>query len=250
MKALRENLLKVKYEQGILHKFYFRQAQNIHKKLVYPEANYYLKPNDIISYRPTLFGYHEPHLENLFNAVSDTSSDFFLDIGANIGLSTILVSSRFDEIHCVEPNSLLVKILDVNIEIAGLSNKAQIHGIGLGVEDKIEKLYVPRDNFGGAFIAQNNSYDGTNDNLERDLSQYIVQDIELKEAQFWLSQLFASNSGWKNGVIKIDVEGFELPIFKAILEVLPSNMTVTIIMENFLKSLSLDDFKPETHTIQ
>lgn len=99
-------------------------------------------------------------------------------------------------------------------------------------------------------MAQDNSYDGSNDNLERDLSQYIVQDIELKEAQFWLSHLLTSNSAWKNGLIKIDVEGFELPIFKAILAVLPSNMTVTIVMENFLKSLSLGEFKSDTHHVQ
>ena len=250
MTALRENLLKVKYEQGVLHKFYFRQAQNIHKKLVSPEANYYLKPNDIISHRPTLFGYHEPHLENLFKVVSETNSDFFLDIGANIGLSSVFAGPRFDEIHCVEPNLILSKVLDVNLELSGLSHKSQIHRIGLGLENKTEKLYVPRDNFGGAFVAQDNSYDGSNDNLERDLSQYIVQDIELKEAQYWLSHLLTSNSGWENGLIKIDVEGFEFPIFKAILAVLPSNMTVTIVMENFLKSLSLDEFKSDTHHVQ
>ena len=67
--------------------------------LLHQNANYYLKPTDIISHRPTLFGYHEPHLEGLFELVSKTHNDFLLDIGANVGLSSVICGANFTEIH-------------------------------------------------------------------------------------------------------------------------------------------------------
>lgn len=70
----------------MLHKLWCRQSHNILKAPVHRSANYYLKPNDIISHRPTLFGYHEPHLEGLVGEAARTHGDFLLDIGANIGM--------------------------------------------------------------------------------------------------------------------------------------------------------------------
>ena len=84
-----KNILRCEYEQGMSHKFFYRQAQNLHKFLVRNAGNYYLNPNDVISHRPTLFGYHEPHLEALFCALAKTHDDFLLDIGANIGMTSV-----------------------------------------------------------------------------------------------------------------------------------------------------------------
>ncbi|MGC6518317.1 MAG: FkbM family methyltransferase [Candidatus Puniceispirillaceae bacterium] len=249
MSTIEDNILACHYEQGIWHKLYYRQSQNLHKRLVSDKANFYLKPNDIISHRPSLFGYHEPHLEHLYKLISKTHYDFFLDIGANIGLSSVLSGTHFTDIHCVEPNLTLSKILDVNIELAGLSERTTIHNIGLGLEDKTEKLFIPRDNFGGAFIKQGNAYDGSNDNLDRDKGDYIIQDIHLKHAGTWLKDLFKAHKTWQAGLIKIDVEGLELPIFKAILSELPKGVSVTIVMENFLKDLNRDQFASSTHDL-
>ena len=138
MSDARTNILGCRYEQGVFHKLYFRQSQNILKKLIQSGSNVYLKPNDIISHRPTLFGYHEPHLEALFKDVSRTHSDFLLDIGANIGLTSVMGGGDFTDIHCVEPNGTLAKILDVNLELNGLSDRSTIHTVGLGDEDKVE----------------------------------------------------------------------------------------------------------------
>ena len=72
----------------MLHKLCYRQSNNILKALVHKSANYYLEPNDIISHRPTLFGYHEPYLKGLVGEAARTLGDFLLDIGANIGMSS------------------------------------------------------------------------------------------------------------------------------------------------------------------
>lgn len=251
MSDARTNILGCRYEQGVFHKLYFRQSQNILKKLIHSGSNVYLKPNDIISHRPTLFGYHEPHLEALFKDVSRTHSDFLLDIGANIGLTSVMGGGDFTDIHCVEPNGTLAKILDVNLELNGLSDRSTIHTVGLGDEDKVEGLWIPRVNFGGAFVQQGNAYDGSNDTAPRSSDDdYIIQNIQLVDAKAWLADLFAANQHWRNGLIKIDVEGFELKIFEALLETLPKTVSTVIVMENFLHSIDFQQFRAQRHDLE
>ena len=251
MSDARTNILGCRYEQGILHKLYFRQSQNILKKLISPASNFYLKPNDIISHRPTLFGYHEPHLEALFKSVSATHDDFLLDIGANVGMTSAIAGGGFRDIHCVEPNRTLAKILDVNLELNGMAHKSTIHTVGLGDEDKVEALWIPRINFGGAFIKQGNAYDGSNDTVQRPSDEdYIIQDVQLVDARPWLSDLFDRHQQWRNGLIKIDVEGFELKIFKALLETLPKKISTVIVMENFLNTIDFQTFAAPYHDLE
>ena len=247
----RTNILECRYEQGMFHKLYFRQSQNILKKLVHSRSNFYPKPNDIISHRPTLFGYHEPHLETLFKAVSHTHGDFLLDIGANIGLTSVMAGDDFSVIHCVEPNTTLAKILDVNLELSGLSDKSTIHRLGLGDEDKVEELWIPRINFGGAFVKQGNAYAGSNDTVQRPSDdEYIIQNIQLVEAKTWLANLFGENRQWQNGLIKVDVEGLELNIFEALLETIPETMSAVIVMENFLNAIDFQKFGALHHDLE
>lgn len=244
------NILNVKYEQGVLHKLFYRQAQNIHKFLIRGSGNYYLKPNDIISHRPSLFGYHEPHLEALFAEVSKTHHDFLLDIGANVGMTAVMVGRPFQAIHCVEPNRIISRILDVNLALADLSQKTTIHEIGLGTQDKTEKLHIPRLNFGGAYIPEGNAYQNADVMKYRDNDEVIIQDIEIKEADRWFKALFANNPNWQNGVIKIDVEGFELHVFQALLNHIPKGVSVVVIMENFLDKIDFGAFKTPNHKLE
>lgn len=251
MSDARTNILKSSYDQGLWHKIYFRQTQNILKKLINANANFYLKPTDIISHRPTLFGYHEPHLEVLFENISKTHNDFFLDIGANIGLSTVISGAAFKDLHCVEPNRTLAKILDVNLELSGLSHKTTIHTVALGRESKVEKLWIPRTNFGGAFIKQGNSYDGHNDKVQRPMHEdYIIQNVQLVDARKWFLDLFGSHNHWRRGFVKIDVEGLELPILEALLQTLPRNVSVALVMENFLSTVNLERFTAPHHNLE
>ena len=250
MSQTETNILNVHYEQGVLHKLYYRQSQNIHKFLMRRSGNYYLKPNDIISHRPSLFGYHEPHLETLFAALSKTHHDFLLDIGANIGMSAVMVGQPFGAIHCVEPNKITAKILDVNVTLSGLSQKTTIHEIGLGYEDKTEKLHIPRYNFGGAYVAEGNAYHDADAMKSRQTEDAIIQDIAIKDADKWLNKLFADNPNWQNGVIKIDVEGFELHVFQAVLNQIPKGVSVVLVMENFLDKIDFASFQASHHTLE
>jgi hypothetical protein len=84
----RKNILKDFYEQGMLNKFWYHQSHNILEALIHKLANYHLKSNDNTSHLPAPFGYHKPYLEGLVGEALGTHGDFFLDIGANIGMSS------------------------------------------------------------------------------------------------------------------------------------------------------------------
>ena len=51
------------------------------------------------------------------------------------------------------------------------------------------------------------------------------------------------------GLQKIDVEGFEMPIFQSLLKTLPEHVSLVVIMENFLNSFDFDQFKTPHHAI-
>ena len=85
---------RVRHRQTFLEKFWYICGQRLHRWMIAKDANVYLKPNDIISYRPTLFGMQEPHIEVLIIEAATTHGDFLLDIGANIAMTLILAGRR------------------------------------------------------------------------------------------------------------------------------------------------------------
>ena len=68
---------KLSHSFSFFEKLWFIYSQRIHKKLINKNANFYLKPNDIISHRPTLFGYHESLIEKLIEKASAEHPHFF-----------------------------------------------------------------------------------------------------------------------------------------------------------------------------
>ena len=75
--------------------------------------------------------------------------------------------------------------------------------------------------------------------------------ITIKEAQKWVGDVFAdlSSKGLTQGVIKIDVEGYEGLIFDTILAQVPADMTVVVIMENWFKNFPTSSFKSNHHKL-
>ena len=148
-----------------------------------------------------------------------------------------------------EPNPDCVSILKVNSKIA-LRNKAYvINEFGLGLKRETLKLYVPYDNWGGAFIKSlDNEYD---ENLlskkdgygDFNKNNYQVLDVQVESATDTLSQLFGdlAKRGKTKGVIKIDVEGYEKLVLDAISETVPDNFQLCVIFENWDANKTIPD---------
>lgn len=213
--------------------------------MIAKDANVFLKPNDIISHRPTLFVMHEPHNGALITEASATHGDFLLDIGANIGMNSELLGCQFARVDCVELNELVVNILKTNLAMNLSATEHDVHAVGLGNEDVVLTLRVPPDNFGGAYVEDGNpQFDGEtaarHSNQFSDRSDHLALDVVIKKAGKWLDGRFAAlrAAGFRKGVIKIDVEGYEEVIFGKIIKTLPADFSVLMMIQRAPITLS------------
>jgi FkbM family methyltransferase len=223
---------------------------SLYKKLTKKALPLFFKGADIISIPPLANGIYEPEITALINHLAGQKySDFFVDIGANIGLSSCQCGANFDEVHMFEPNPDCVSILKVNAKIALKKMKFFINEYGLGAKKEKLKLYVPFDNWGGAFIkSDDNAYkqdllsekDGYGKFNE---DNYQVLDVQIEAASEVLFELFdeLNRRNKTNGVIKIDVEGYEGLVLGAIAQTVPANFKIFVIFENWASNLAFSD---------
>ena len=242
----------IKHSQKIIEKFWYIYGQKLHKRMINSNANFYLKPNDIISHRPSLFGYHEPHIEKFISNISDGYSDFFLDLGANIGLTSALVGKKFSRVDCVEPNELTFNILKTNLALNLLSNNFECHLFGLGHRDEILNLKVPDNNFGGAYLESENKLVDIKEIELGGEQNFIETEVKIRKATSWLAEYFQSldKIKLKKGVIKIDVEGYEEVVFRSVLSTLPNAFEAIVVMENWFDKFPISQYISNSHDIQ
>ena len=247
---------RLKRRQTFFGKLWDIYGQRLHRWMIAKDANVYLKPNDIISHRLTLFGIHKPHIEARIIEASATHGDFLLDIGVNTGMTSALVGRRFAGVDCVEPNKLVVNILKTNLAMNLSATEHEVHAVGLGKEDGVFTLRVPPDNFGGAYVEDGNlQFAGEtaarHSNQFSDRSDHLALDVVIREAGKWLDCRFAAlrEAGFSKSVIKIDVEGFEEVIFGKIIETLTADFSLVVVMENWFDRFPVSRFSSARHSL-
>ncbi len=131
--------------------------------------------------------YQVSELELLTRAmnVSNTST-VYLDLGANIGLTSRLAINRGFEVFAFEPSPHARKLLKQNAIGATI--------VPLGVGDKLEK----------SKITDSPSLFGNS------LGEHGVDSIEMTTLDYWVSQ---ANITKPISIVKIDVEGYEPKVF-------------------------------------
>ncbi len=126
--------------------------------------------------------------------------DNFLDVGANVGVYTILASSviTLGELHAVEPSPQAVARLKENARLNGLSN-VHVHAVAAG------------ERRGTAFLTLNR--DTTNRIVMEPTSTEEVSEVDVFPIPFLVSgKTFAMG--------KIDIEGHEVPALLGAIEML------------------------------
>ena len=234
--------------ESLFQRHVVRKKIGIFQRLTKGALPLFTRGGDEICVSPQIFGYYELRVKDLMDFyAAQGHSDFLIDIGANIGLSTCQSGDRFKEVHCYEPNPNCFKILEVNTQIALSQCKLYLNQYGLGTEKSETVLHVPRGNWGGAFVHDpHNSYSdeeiGRKDGYQGfDAARYQQIPIVIESGTEKLGELFNSltSRGLKNGFIKIDVEGYEPVIIESIAKAIPPNMNIFILFECFTK-----DFNP------
>jgi len=211
--------------------------------------NAFVRGGDILSVYPQISGRYENSIIQLINYLSKKNNHFFIDIGANIGLTSIQCGNNFREIYLFEPNIFCLPILKINLKI-NIKKKYKIYEYALGEKNEKKKLYIPIKNWGGAFIKKGNFY--KTDILSKkdgfkifNTKNYIKQTIIIKRTKTIFSQLFKKLIKEKklNGIIKIDVEGYEKIIIQEISKILPKHLKIFIIFENLKKDIDIKILK-------
>lgn len=235
---------------SLFRKYFFQHKAKLFRLLTAKSLPLFFRGGDGISTDPQVFGYWEVHLKSLIDHYAQEGfSDFFIDIGANIGLTSCQSGNAFKEVHCFEPNTDCFSILKINTKLSLSKPIVFLNNYGLGAQKCQSNLYVPRGNWGGGFIHdENNSYSDSEIGKKEDCEDfsainYDVMSIQIESADEKLANLFQSllTKSLTSGFIKIDVEGYEPLIVKSIAKTIPKNFRAVILFECWTKDF---DAKP------
>lgn len=127
--------------------------------------------------------------------------DVFYDIGANIGMISILVAKKLQGKHkkicCFEPEPANAQELRENLQLNGLCDIG-VHEFALGDKEGTCELFVSGDVGAGSHSLASGYQEGAR-----------AVEIEIQRGDY-----YAERTGFPPDVIKLDVEGAELSVLR------------------------------------
>ena len=125
-----------------------------------------------------------------------------LDVGANIGYYSVLFAKHSKKVYCFEPNKTNYEILNKNIALNKLENKAVLVHKAVSDKDRKTKIYTGD---------MNNFSNLSKDNLHAHSvfsKNYAVEEVETIRLDDYFKGLKAPD------YVKIDVDGHELEVLR------------------------------------
>lgn len=172
-------------------------------------------PNDVIGRDIALTGTYEgagiAAIEWLCERgiIENPAESAFLDIGANIGVYTVAVGSRFARVIAFEPHPVIGRVLALNVDINNLHNVDQFN-YGLSDKDGTAELWEGgAGNFGASSI-------------ERGVGMGKQHTISLRQA----STAIREATDLPVALIKMDVEGHEPKVIAGLSELFVNQQPV------------------------
>jgi FkbM family methyltransferase len=173
----------------------------------------------------------EPHMVRLFDSLVRPTATV-LDVGANIGCTTILFGDMARRVISFEPSPTTYAFLAKNVAMSGLEN-IELHNVGLGKSAGSFELTFAANNRSGGFVS----------NKMQASAGHQVEAIQILNGD---AVIDASDI---DGVdfIKIDVEGFERDVIEGLSKTISTyRPTVTLELNhwclNVLQRTSVPDF--------
>lgn len=173
----------------------------------------------------------EPKMVQLFSTLIN-KSDCVLDIGANVGCTSILFGELADKVYSFEASPSTFKLLETNIAQSGLKN-IEIFNSGVGAESGESTLTFSADNRSGGFVSDQTQAS----------AGHIIETINIKPAD----ELVDAIGLHQVDFIKIDVEGFEGQVIKGAQQLLRKSQPIVVLELNHwclnaFQRTSLPDF--------
>lgn len=114
-------------------------------------ASWALYPADWIDNRLLAAApYEEEQLARCRGVIARNGIDLFLDIGANIGVYTVLLSLNpgVQEVHAFEPVARTAERLRRHVGMNGLEDRVEVHQLGLSRESGIRTIHLDPNSSG------------------------------------------------------------------------------------------------------
>ena len=174
-------------------------------------APFYVNENEVIGRSILTMGVYDLIVAESLKRLLEPE-DFFLDIGANIGYFSRLALSYGAKIKSFEPHPIIYQKLSENLN--GLPGEKELLNIALSDKKGEFSLYVPQDFEKNEGIAS---------------LEFMENSTEVKVSTERLDSLGLD----KIKLIKIDVEGHELSVFKGASSLLEQKRIENIVFEDF-----------------
>jgi len=147
---------------------------------------------DIISDHIAYLGYYEWELSNLIKRLSIDSS-LMVDAGANMGYFSLifLANSKSGKVISFEPNPSVFKLLETNLDINMLCDRATIYKKALSFESGVLNFSFGSNNLQSGWGHVSSSSENT-------ITSHNLDDLYLEDSII--------------DILKIDVEGFEYEV--------------------------------------
>jgi FkbM family methyltransferase len=165
------------------------------KTIAIDNKDYFLTSDDI--YLEAMGDNFEPHMVALFKALVGPD-DVVADIGANIGLTSILFSSLAKKVISFEPTPSTYKILVENLSRAGADNVEPVN-FGLGKQVESQTITFAKNNRSGGYVS---------DKIRLEIGHQTEQ-INIETLDH-----FFNGRSTQPSFLKIDVEGFEQNVIR------------------------------------
>ena len=161
------------------------------------------------------------HEDELMKYFVPEEGDIVVDVGAHIGLYTIIASKRVGlsgKVFSIEPDPVNFEILGKNIRINHLENVVALNYAAYS-EEGDKKLYLHNAQFGFT------KYDTLMPYFAREHEKFVM--VKTNTLDNLLSQNNASDVKW----IKIDVEGAEFEVLKGAHSIISRSEDLNILIE-------------------
>jgi len=178
------------------------------KNLQIGNASYQVHSEEHDLYLPGIRLFFEPYLAAALETLEGGECTA-IDVGANIGLFSLLLADFFEKVYSIEPGKIAFENLQKNITNNNIDN-ISLFNISLGSENKRTAITYLKNNSASAFVADKSFSENTG---------YISDPCDMVT----LDEICAKNKIKKISFIKIDVEGYELNVLSGAKNILKIN---------------------------
>lgn len=210
-------MLYFKYNKGVMEV----DSNNAYFMTDYPALMGQLYIQNMFSTEVNTINY----LKELYKDIAPTKT--FVDVGAHVGTYTITLGKLFKECYAFEADTHTYNILCANIALHNMSQKC--HTFNKPVADSIKDIiYTRLDECGGNNYCYNEGEEPELKCLYEHVNAPVPPEFIKKQA-IPIDSLNINNIG----LMKIDVEGFELEVLKGCSKTISDNNNPPILVESW-----------------